>query len=166
MFEIDMGGEDFSRAVANQFKISLPEAEKLKIQYGRFFSQNIGEEDQIEIESQGLFLSYKSFIQTLEKTAVKLFHSIKEHLDSQNLSQNIKSGFIFTGQTAFANGFLNLAGLELGVPAFQNINNDTAFDNFKQKNTLSIIQQAFRSENMKNQKVPSYSPWSKLRELF
>lgn len=166
MFEINMGGNDFSRAVANQFKISLPEAEKLKIQYGRFFSQNISEEDQIEIGNQGLFLSYKSFIQTLEKTAIKLLHSAKEHLQSQALLENIKSGFIFTGQTAFSPGFLNLANLELGAPVLQNMGSDTHSHNFKQKNTLSIIQQAFHLENMKTQKVPGNSPWAKLRELF
>ena len=38
MFEIPVGGNDFSKALANQFKIPFHEAENLKIQYGKFFS--------------------------------------------------------------------------------------------------------------------------------
>ena len=165
MFEIPIGGHDFSQAIANQFKIPLHEAERLKIQYGKFFSQLIGEEEQIELNSQGLFLSYKSFSETLEKTAKQLLQSIKTHLQSCNMLEDIKSGFLFAGQTAFSPGFLNLADFELGESNLQNRDNTLA-DNSKKQNTVSIIQQGLELENMNIQKPSLTSRWAKLRELF
>lgn len=165
MFEIPIGGNDFSKALAHQFKIPFHEAEALKIQYGKFFSRLIGEEEQIELNGQDLFLSYKSFSETLEKTARILFQSLKEHLQGRGLLEELKAGFLFTGQTTFSPGFLNLASLELGESFLRNMQNGSP-DDFQKKNTFSIIQQADQMERMHILKAPTGSRWAKLKELF
>ena len=166
MFEIPIGGHDFSKSIANQFKIPFHEAENLKVQYGKFSSRLISTEEQIELNSQDLFLSYKSFSETLEKTAKELFQSIKGHLQSCDMLKDIKSGFLFTGQTAFAPGFLNMAEFELGESVLQNKSSATTSDSFKKQSTFSIIQQGLHLESLNIQKTPLNSRWAKLRELF
>lgn len=168
MFEIPIGGDDFSKALANQFKIPVHEAEDLKIRYGKFFSQLVGEEEQIDLGSQGLFLSYKSFAETLEKAAKRLLRSIKEQLQSRNIPKDLKPWFLFTGQTAFSPGFLNLAGFELGESVLQNINSANVSD-FRKNDTFSIIKQALHEESVSESFAGSrrgHSRWARLRELF
>lgn len=171
MFEIPIGGDDFSKALANQFKIPVYEAENLKIQYGKFFSKLVGEEEQIDLGSQGLFLSYKSFAETLEKTAKKLLYSIKERMQScSNMPKNFKPWFLFTGQTVFSPGFLNLAGFEWGESILQSVDSLNGSE-FKKNNTFSIIDQALRGEVLSGSKSlvnsrKGHSRWAKLRELF
>ena len=130
-----------------------------------FSPRLIGDDEQIELNGQDLFLSYKSFAGTLEKTARTLFQSLKAHLQGRGLLEELKAGFLFTGQTAFSPGFLNLASLELGESFLRNMQNGSP-DDFQKKNTFSIIQQADRMERMHIPKAPAGSRWARLKELF
>ncbi len=165
MVRIPIGEESFSLAVAEKFKISPAEAQKLKEHWGTLQSNSIDEENQIEIEGEGLFFSYKTFISILEQVAKDLFKSIKHNTDSKNLTNQINSGYIFTGSNPFPKGFLEMARLHLNKPAFYPKGVDLEKNNFKRINTFAISQQAYLNEQFQSQDLFN-SRWLKLRDLF
>ena len=164
MFVVDMGGHDFSLALAEQFNIPLESADRLKEEQGQIFLKSYeGEGDTIELAALSLYLSRPLFIQTLEKTAEKLFEKIKMKLVHKQLMDKISSGFIFTGGTAYLPGFTDLAGFCLGGQAFHPKN---LYENFKQTNNLALIQQAYLENKLKTVKQSFSKKWSVLRDLF
>ncbi len=165
MIRIPIGGEHFSSAIAKKFKISPSEAQKLKEHWGTLQSYSIGEEEQIEVDGEGLFFSYKKFVNILEEVAKDLFESIKHNVDSKNLTNQINSGYIFTGSTSFFPGFLEMARFHLGKPVFYPRGTDLKKKNFKQQNAFTISQQAYLKERFQSQDL-FHSKWSKLRDLF
>ena len=165
MIRIPIGEEHFSLAIANKFKISPAEAQKLKEHWGTLQSYSIDEEEQIEVEGEGLFFSYKTFTNVLEQVAKDLFKNIKHNIDSKNLTNQINSGYIFTGSTSFLKGFLEIARFHLGKPVFYPKGTDLKENNFKQMNTFAIAQQSYSFDKFQSQDLFD-SKWSKLKDLF
>ena len=164
MFRIPIGGEHLSLAVSERFKISLEEAEALKIKQGSFSSHSIDIDEQIEAGSDGMFIAFKSFTEVLEEKIKQLFDCIRERLDSKQLLDQINSGIIWTGKTAFVPGFLELARLHTGMASSHPqhfISND-----FKKTNSFTIAQTAPAQERFKTQKIPFASRWTKIRDFF
>ena len=164
MFSIPMGGYHFSLAIASQFNISLESAELLKEEKGKLLFESYEEkEESIELAVDSLYLSRKFFIQTLESKAEELLGQIKERLVHQKLMDKISLGFLFTGGTSKLPGFTQLASFHLGG---QVSHPNNLYDNFKQTNNFSLIQQAYLEDKLKIQKSKFSSKWFLWRDLF
>lgn len=164
MIAIPTGGDHFSEELANQFHISKEEAENLKEEKGHLLFQNHeGEEESIETSNGSLYLSKKLFSQTLEKTAEKLLQQIKEALNHYKLFDQMASGFLFTGSTAYLPGFIELAGFHLGGSVSHPQNN---YENFKQTNNFALIEQAYLEDKLTRPKQNFSSRRRAWRELF
>ena len=164
MFRIPFGGEHLSLAISERFKISLEEAEILKTQQGSFASHSIADDEQIEAGNEGLFIACNAFAEVLENTIQQLFESIRQRLELKHALHHINSGIIWTGQTAFVPGFLELARSRTGLAASHPrpfISND-----FKKTNTFTIAREAYSKEQFQTQKMPFASRWTKLMEFF
>ena len=164
MFRIPFGGEHLSLAISERFKISLEEAEALKTKQGSFASHSISDEEQIETGEEGLFIACNAFSEVLENTIKQLFSSLRQRLELKHALHHINSGIIWTGQTAFVPGFLELARSRTGLAASYPrpfISND-----FKKTTTFTIAQEAARKENLQIQKTPFTSHWTKLKDFF
>ena len=164
MFEIPFGGYHLTQAVADQFKISLEEAEALKIKYSSFSSHAVEKDEQIEAIESELFISYKAFVETLENATNGLFDSLQEKFQKNQMLNKMHSGFCWTGQTAFISGFLDMAQFQLGMTSFHPRN--FIEGDFKKTNTFAITQQANRRNQLKLKNVSFVSPWEKLKDLF
>ena len=165
MFEIPIGGAKFSRDLADRFKIPFHVADRLKKRHGGFLSHGISLEEQIEVPEEELFLSRRIFVETLEKTAEKLFFALKARWKEQKT--RLRSGLVFTGALAFTPGFAAFAGRFFPPPLRLNfsIHEEKNFSfGFRQKNTLSVLKEAYRMKLL--QEAPVRSPWSRLKELF
>ena len=164
MISIPIGGDHFTEALANQFHIPKEEAEYLKETKGNLLIQTFDQEEaSLEVSNGSLYLSRKLFSQTLEKAAEKLLQKIKESLDHYKLLDQMSSGFLFTGSTAYLPGFTELAGFHLGGPVSHPTNK---YENFKQTNNFTLIEQAYLENklNRPKQNLP-YKRWA-WRELF
>ena len=163
MFFIPIGGHHFSLDLASQFNIPLEEAELLKETKGQLLFGSYEEKDSIELPNTSVYLSRKLFVQTLEKTAEKLFDQIKAELIHHKLMEKVSSGFIFTGGTACLPGFTELASFYLGRQVSHPKN---LYENFKQTNNFALIQQAYLENQFKAPKQNVASKWAIWRELF
>ncbi|MCY4512368.1 MAG: cell division protein FtsA [Bdellovibrionales bacterium] len=164
MFRIPFGGEHLSLAISERFKISLEEAEALKVNQGSFASHSISDEEQIETGEEGLFIACNAFSEVLEDTIKQFFSGLRERLELKLALHHINSGILWTGQTSFVPGFLELARSRTGLAASHPrpfISND-----FKKTNTFAIAQEAFRKERLQIQKTPFTSHWIKFKDLF
>ena len=163
MFSIPIGGNHFSLDLVSQFNIPLEEAERLKETKGQLLFGSYAEKDSIELTNASVYLSRKLFAQTLEKTAERLIEQIKSELVHHKLMEKISSGFIFTGGTAYLQGFTELASFYLGKPVSHPKN---LYENFKQTNNFALIQQAYSENQFKAPKQNGAPKWAIWRELF
>ena len=163
MTSIPIGGDHFTKALADQFHISKEEAEDLKERKGSFLQTYPQKEESIEASNGSLYLSRKLFNQTLEKTAEKLLQKIKESLESYKLFDQLASGFLFTGSTAYLPGFVELAGFYLGGPVSHPKNK---YESFKPDCNFTLIEQAYLENKLHFPKQTFSSQRRAWRELF
>ena len=163
MFSIPMGGYHFSESLASQFNISLESADFLKETEGGVFFNSYKDEDSIELSSASLYLSRRAFVRNLEKTAEKFLDKIKTTLIQEELMEKITSGFLFTGGTTCLLGFTDMASFYLDRPVSCPKN---LYENFKQTNNFSLIQQAYLEDRVVIPKESFASKLSVWKELF
>ena len=160
MFSLPFGGEVFHLALSSEFKISLDQAEELKKSYISFSGNS--EEEQLELPNSGVFVSRKAFREVLERTLRPFFEGIKESLISKNLKT--PAGIVWTGQTAYAEGFLDFAQFQTGLISSHPrnfISND-----FKKTNTFAIAAEAYKNNRLFKQKKIFPVSWDKIKEFF
>ena len=164
IFSIPMGAWHLTQFLSSQFNLSFEQAESLKHSSAEFlFNSYIQKESALETPQTNLYISRKAFSKSLEKSLELILSQIQSRLSSKNLMDKISSGFIFTGQTSYIKGFIELAEFYLGRPA---CHPRPFYDNFKVTNAFALLQQAYAENKLYHSKQKTRSKWSALRELF
>ncbi len=94
MSQIPFGGNDITGDLVNELKISPAAAEQLKIQYGLPSKENFSKTLHV---NEGATIHQKELYNALTKSMSQGFASIKQELESKNLTSLIYNGIILTG---------------------------------------------------------------------
>ena len=164
LFSIPLGSYHLSQNLSSQFNLSFELAEELKNSSAELFFNSYTQNDEpLETPQADLYISRKAFSNSLEKVSSKLLEEIKIKLTSKDLLDKITSGFIFTGETAYIKGFIELAEFNLG----RSVNYpQQLYDNFKLTNNFALLQQAYVENKLYHSNQKLSSKWSVLKELF
>ena len=164
MFSIPIGAYHLTQFLSSQFNLSFELAENLKNSSAELlFNTYVQGEEPLETSQANLYISRKAFSNSLEKASEQILEEIKLKLTHKNLLDKISSGFIFTGETSYIRGFIELAEFYLGRPVSHP---QQLYDNFKMTNVFTLLQQAFMENKLYHSKQNSLSKWSVLKELF
>lgn len=164
MLSIPWGESHFYSSVSDHFKIAPEQAQKLQRKWGHLKSYSVDDQEQVEVDGGGWFFSYKDFVLLLEESAKQLFKTIKQTLESRKVFPLLDSGFVFTGEVAFLEGFLEMARFHLEKPTSYPRETEYNLNNFKQVNTRSIAQYFYSRNSV--QEFSLASKWEKFKELF
>ena len=162
LFSIPLGGRHLTQALVDQFQLPFSVAENLKHKYAQvLFQDSHTEAEALQCNETNVYIPQKKFSQSLESVFEKLLEEIKTKIGVQEIEQ-LTEGFVFTGSSSYIKGFLELANFHLGRPVS---NKNLFYDNFKDNQNLSLIQQAYL-ENKLNPTKTTKQSFSFIKELF
>ena len=110
---LPLGGIQVTNDLAIGLKISIEEAERLKIKYGNVMENYVSPDDVIEImrrnESAKESISKKYLIDIIEPRVHEIFSLIREEVERSNYLSTITQGVVLTGGCALLPGITDLA---------------------------------------------------------
>ena len=116
---IPVGGEHFTNDVAVGLRTPIPEAEKMKLAWGRR-EAGTAEDDMLEVASVGerpaRQVTYRTLSDILEPRAQELIEFVQAELRRSGLENQLVAGLVLVGGGAKLGGFLPLAERVLGLP--------------------------------------------------
>ncbi len=131
---LPLGGIQVTNDLAIGLKISIEEAERLKIKYGNVMENYVSPDDVIEImrrnESAKESISKKYLIDIIEPRVHEIFSLIREEVERSNYLSTITQGVVLTGGCALLPGITDLASkvfernVHIGRPNYQGELND------------------------------------------
>ena len=164
MFSVPIGAYHLTQFLSSQFNLSFELAESLKQSSAELlFNAYVQAEEPLETPQANLYISRKAFSNSLEKASEQILEGIKLKLSHKGLLDKISSGFLFTGETSYIKGFIELAEFYLGRPARHP---QELYDNFKATSAFVLLQQAYLENKLSYSKQNSPTRWSILKELF
>ena len=127
---IDMGGEDITRELSNQFKIPGNVAEDLKERYGTIHEGdlNIDEKVTVDVESRRIAIERSSMNYAINSKMKGLFSSIRSGLEKSGYYERIPAGIVMTGAPLLMSGILETAEKEFKLPVRMGTNSDVKGD--------------------------------------
>ncbi len=115
-----VGGDHFTNDLAVGLRTPIPEAEKVKREYGCASSTALGEDASLEIASVGdrppRTVFTRAICEILEPRAQELFLLIREELRRAGLDRLIPAGLILTGGASQLRGLAELAEKVFSLP--------------------------------------------------
>ncbi|HNR65320.1 MAG TPA: cell division protein FtsA [Atribacterota bacterium] len=131
---LPLGGIQVTNDLAIGLKISIEEAERLKIKYGNVMENYVSPDDVIEImrrnESTKESISKKYLIDIIEPRVHEIFSLIREEVERSNYLSTVTQGVVLTGGCALLPGITDLASkvfernVHIGRPNYQGELND------------------------------------------
>ena len=131
---LPLGGNQITNDLAIGLKISVEEAEMLKIKYGNVMENYVSPDDVIEIvrekKSVKEKIAKKYLVDIAEPRVHEILSLIKEEVERSNYLNNITQGVVLTGGCALLPGIAELAGkvfeknVHIGRPNYQGELND------------------------------------------
>lgn len=117
---IPMGGEHVTNDIAIGLRTPIEEAEKLKIKKGYAISDNVDENDKIEIPSPGgegvTISTRKQLCEIIQPRMEEIYSLVKRSIAESSCSNNLSGGVVITGGGSELSGNLSLAEKVLGLP--------------------------------------------------
>jgi len=97
---IPEGADRVTNEIADAFKASFEEAERLKLHYGRAMVKTLVEDRLIRFQQEGevgyRYLSHQSLVEVIEAAYLSLFVLIRDKIDKK-LFRSLNSGFVLVG---------------------------------------------------------------------
>ncbi len=98
---IPEGSDRVTNDIANAFKTSFEEAERLKIYKGRAQAKTLIGDKLIpfkqENDDRQYYLSHRSLVEVIEESYLELFALIKSKLEDEKIYRSLNSGFVLVG---------------------------------------------------------------------
>ena len=160
LFSVPLGGFHWTQALAQSFSLSLELAEQIKHKYGQVLAHFSADEETIEIKDSNQYLSRKQISQCLEDLFEKLLGEIKNQIPAESFKE---LSFVFTGASAYIEGFKPLSEFYLGQPVFYP---HSFYGDYKKDQNGALVQQACLAQNLSRPKRKAFSPFSFLKEMF
>jgi cell division protein FtsA len=117
---VPVGGDHFTNDLAVGLRTPIPEAEKIKREYGCAWSEVLGEDAPLEIASVGDRPPRTVFARMLcdivEPRAQELLTLVREELRRAGLDSQIPAGLVLSGGAAHLRGLLELAEQMFALP--------------------------------------------------
>jgi len=118
---IPVGGDHFTNDLAVGLRTPIPEAEKIKREYGCVFQDLIVEDQPIEIASVGdrppRTVFTRNLNEIVEPRAQELLSLVRDELQRGGFSSLIPAGLVLTGGGAHLNGLVELSESMFHLPA-------------------------------------------------
>ncbi len=105
---IPVGGFNITNDLAISLQIPRELAENLKIKSGYAISEDVNEEQVVDLEDYGE-IDLFTVAEIIEERIKEIFLLVRENIKNANLLNKINSGFVLTGGTANLNGIQLLA---------------------------------------------------------
>ena len=112
---LPIGGQHVTNDIAQYLKVTLPEAEELKLQRGCAWTALVGPEDAEPIPTvvgtnRPRFIDKVDLAQIIEYRMVEIFDALADELgDMQHPDMQLPAGLVLTGGTALMDGLTELA---------------------------------------------------------
>ncbi|HLC75872.1 MAG TPA: cell division protein FtsA [Candidatus Peribacterales bacterium] len=117
---LPVGGETITNDVAIGLRTSIDTAERIKIEYGSVFPDEINEREMIDLSSVSKIdtqtVSKKYLAEIMQARYFELFSMVKEALKQIGRDGMLPAGAVLTGGAVKAPGALDLAREVLGLP--------------------------------------------------
>jgi cell division protein FtsA len=117
---LPIGGEHFTNDLAVGLLTPIPEAEKIKMEWGRRDPSQPGEQA-VEVPSVGdrpaRMIDYDKLNDIIVPRALELLELVQVELDRSGLDRQLGAGIVFTGGGAKLGGLMALAERTLNLPA-------------------------------------------------
>jgi cell division protein FtsA len=118
---VPVGGDHFTNDLAVGLRTPIPEAERVKRNFGCVWRDLLGEEQAIEIASVGdrppRTVFPRMLYEILEPRAHELLALVRDELQHAGLDALIPAGLVLTGGGARLSGLVELAESIFGLPA-------------------------------------------------
>lgn len=131
---LPIGGIQITNDLAIGLKISIEEAERLKIKYGSVMGNYLSPDDVVEVTRENNTtkekIAKKYLVDIIEPRVHEIFSLIKEEVERSNCLQNITQGVVLTGGSTLMPGITGLAekvfgrNVRIGKPGYQGELND------------------------------------------
>lgn len=114
------GGDNFTNDIAVGLRTPIPDAERIKIQYGCASTDVVGSNETIEVPSvggrKGRVLSRQVLCEILEPRAEEIFSLVAEDVKNGGFEQILRSGAVLTGGGSLLDGIVEVAEKALDMP--------------------------------------------------
>ncbi len=120
IYELTLGGHNLTNDISIGLRTPLPEAEKIKIEYGTCVPENTRGRTTIEVPAVGgrspKKLSRGILAEILEPRVDEIFTLLKNELFSNGLENAFPAGFVLTGGSVVLDGITDIAESVFNVP--------------------------------------------------
>jgi cell division protein FtsA len=114
------GGDNFTNDIALGLKTPIPEAERIKLQFGCASVEMVDADDVLEVPSvggrRGRVLSRRMLCEILEPRAEEIFTLVAEDVKHSGYDQILRAGAVLTGGGSLLEGLITVAEKALGMP--------------------------------------------------
>jgi len=120
IYELTLGGHNLTNDISIGLRTPLPEAEKIKVEYGTCVPENTRGRTTIEVPAVGgrspKKLSRGILAEILEPRVDEIFTLLKKELFSNGLENAFPAGFVLTGGSVVLDGITDIAESVFNVP--------------------------------------------------
>jgi cell division protein FtsA len=117
---VPIGGEHFTNDVAVGLRTSVPEAERLKREYGCALASMVDNDAVLEIAGSGSrhprSIAVQVLCDILQPRAEEIIHFVRTELRNAGYERQAGAGVVLTGGAAMLKGFAELTGEVLDLP--------------------------------------------------
>ena len=118
---VPMGGDDITCDLAQQLRIPLGVAERIKLEHGCAWAPLLGEEQFFEIPSPGgrepKRYPREATVELIQPRVEDILYAVRRHVQDAGIRcEDLASGVVITGGTAELDGLAEVAEDVLGVP--------------------------------------------------
>jgi cell division protein FtsA len=117
---ISVGGDLVTSDIAYGLRLSLPDAEKVKVEYGRAKESTTNDHDTFSIRSFGeeeaTEFHYADLAYIIEARIEEIFNFVLQELKRSGYDGLLPAGIVLTGGSSLLPGIRDLAGDVLGLP--------------------------------------------------
>jgi len=114
------GGDNFTNDIAVGLRTPIPDAERIKLQYGCASADIVGTNETLEVPSvggrKGRVLSRHVLCEILEPRAEEIFTLVAEDVKNGGFEQILRSGAVLTGGGSLLDGIVEVAEKALNMP--------------------------------------------------
>lgn len=122
---LPLGGDQITNDIAVGLRTTIPEAEKIKRQYGCACSMRIHEDVSFEVPSVGgrqpKSISKKILSEIIQPRVEEIFSLVQEDVKQAGLEKSIAGGVVLTGGTVLLEGVIDVAEQIFDLPVRQGV---------------------------------------------
>lgn len=117
---IPVGGNHVTNDIAQLLRVSVEEAERVKIEYGCATAAGVGESESVPITQIGRteprLLRRRALCEIIEARMQELFQLVQKEIERSGCMESLPAGLVISGGGAQLNGALECAAGVIGMP--------------------------------------------------